>query len=1740
MSGPREIWLGQAQRHPLAARRRTRLVAPVPNPSIRFFRGESFFQPSQGPGTIEVPVMPAMDKKVLGWMAKHGDVPEAACVLTVRVPDPRVTQGMLDVETPKGSKSYAMNRAAGGWECPQRFVLMYGDDGDLQGARFDGIELLDVTKSGDVPFEQTVKFGVQGHERELGVMDLLIRDADGQFRTARYGIFLGRKPTFKLVAPRIGPNFLKVVLDDADDATDDELDITKLVDPAGAITDVRDFQDAVPHDSSSVVVTLAADAPRKRSYDTAPAGGDLATFLLGENRVRIVDSRSDTTLFQANFLLYPGKDETVPVGRAVDEDETELDGRSVRVSKGVLALDFDTGAKDYDVARYLYAVRLRPRGLHRDSGCLQAGTHVPMGAAELRRLLERLRGFKDSILVSAGLDLRVPPEATPPIALEALPAAFRDTNIPEFGTGNGVFANAQPHYHHHFALHTFPAHRLIDKIRFPDLDPPVFVLPGAHFDLDKTFILPTASDEVHRMIQARKDHADRKLAIFGHTDATGSDSYNNELSKRRARISFALLTHDVDEWMKRLDNSPASNERPWGVREIQHMLTTTGHYTGPINGLRDTATRRAIRDFQGAKGMTQTGNDDGPTRRALVEDYMQALTGATLAAGDFFADPAGNPAVFGCGEAFLQVSTDKANPQNRRVILVLRRKPVEPLDPDLVGAAVPFPDWLTPESAEDAPPPDFVIGCGDTGFGLNDDLRGDHAAEPNRLFVKGRRLVRPTDVNSTAAVNTVVFDSGDLRSITDSANFHGTAVMTSCAADGVGDDVAGAPRTAPQVVLGTGKDVRFRPVRSAGDFASAIRKYEVLTADPEAKILTSSFLFQNLTGLSAAQQNLVRTKLKAMLDGGRILFIAAANTNPQAFPSERDVARTEGGQFVPDRSQKRASFTGANAFQARIATVGATNHVVTNGDPEVPSSFTYLGTHVSLACPGTDIRVVSSQVPPNGGALQAGQVQVNGVRLRAINGTSFSTPMTAGIAGEMLLVNPALKQAANIGRVIELLEATADEIPSLAAAPAAQQGRFLPGAPDADPQLTAAALAGFRRVHFWKAILAAANDGIPVESKLTGGAAATTFFTQLTGRDHAATVWYGFEIRIESHNANLWLRRADGSQARVQDSGAAMPAGQIFASTWRTTQPFRAPATHANPGFRGFTIPPLPIGGTLFMCQFSIQRGELEKFQELRLYRAELDPMAPGMEDVPPLARLALDRFDRMRDPKAITPAERSGDVALDQIATHVEEFDDFVFHVTVRPQELAAFVFVHAPALGVGEERQARLFALDRLGNLKTDFNGAVNVFHTGTAGAAGPPPAGVFLDGAPATAPVAFHLVDGVALLDVRDHTAETFRLTASDGAGHTERAGHDLQVAPPGALGSFLVDVQRADGVDPANHAPRVENELIFAVVALDADGRRKTDYRGTVELKVTEGQEGFDATPTDHPPKGGVQVTDAFNDPFDAARLRHAYTEADSGRFEFHVFNYTAGPLTLEFRDGEAAGRSRPLQTLGGALDHFQVTAPDSASVGSPFKLRVTCCDAFDNVITDFTGRVRLAVVQGTAGAVNAGQKVGVHIGDSSTAADDFHEFESRDQGAFDFPVTAYTAETVQLRASTDGGVQSDSAEITVAGAGALAGLGIDVFASQMTGVRFRATVRALDAAGRVIPTFAGVVTAALAAGTPFAAAGPAGVQIHTVSHTYVAADNGEFQFDFTAFTAETIRLQFASGGVSAQSANIQVQ
>src|SRR6185436_15929361 len=141
-----------------------------------------------------------------------------------------------------------------------------------------------------------------------------------------------------------------------------------------------------------------------------------------------------------------------------------------------------------------------------------------------------------------------------------------------------------------------------------------------------------------------------------------------------------------------------------------------------------------------------------------------------------------------------------------------------------------------------------------------------------------------------------------------------------------------------------------------------------------------------------------------------------------------------------------------------------------------------------------------------------------------------------------------------------------------------------------------------------------------------------------------------------------------------------------------------------------------------------------------------------------------LSQITRMRDPGAITAAERAGNKVLDQIAAHIQEFDDFVFHWTIQPDAaVAAFAFVHAEGANVGEDMTVILFALDKHGNVKTDFNGPVAVSHTGTNGSVGGGgvKTGVFINGGAAGASTNIALINGSMAFTLADFKVENFKL-------------------------------------------------------------------------------------------------------------------------------------------------------------------------------------------------------------------------------------------------------------------------------------------------------------------------------------------------------------------------------------------
>jgi len=163
-------------------------------------------------------------------------------------------------------------------------------------------------------------------------------------------------------------------------------------------------------------------------------------------------------------------------------------------------------------------------------------------------------------------------------------------------------------------------------------------LVGMHFDTNKCFLRESAMRGIRSVVSLYKAHPGGQLLIVGHTDTTGEDNYNLDLSVERAEMVKAYLQDDVAAWEVWFGESKPPKKR-WGTHEISCMLDAL-----PCEG--------TISSFQ--RWSNQARGTDlkvdgiaGPkTRNALIEAYM-ALDGTTVA-------NTVEVVVHGCGEYFPQ------------------------------------------------------------------------------------------------------------------------------------------------------------------------------------------------------------------------------------------------------------------------------------------------------------------------------------------------------------------------------------------------------------------------------------------------------------------------------------------------------------------------------------------------------------------------------------------------------------------------------------------------------------------------------------------------------------------------------------------------------------------------------------------------------------------------------------------------------------------------------------------------------------------------------------------------------------------------------------------------------------------------------------------------------------------------------------------------------------------------------
>jgi len=161
---------------------------------------------------------------------------------------------------------------------------------------------------------------------------------------------------------------------------------------------------------------------------------------------------------------------------------------------------------------------------------------------------------------------------------------------------------------------------------------------GTRFAFDSAFPIPSVTAPLRLAVETLEDEPDRRITIFGHTDASGSADVNKRLSDRRAKAFVALLTSDLAMF----DEIAASEG--WGLAVYQAMLRSLGPNPGPIDGQYGKLTRKAILGFQDeysrgvfhrdsnlparSSSLALSGELDEPTKAALRDAYVANLGGA--------------------------------------------------------------------------------------------------------------------------------------------------------------------------------------------------------------------------------------------------------------------------------------------------------------------------------------------------------------------------------------------------------------------------------------------------------------------------------------------------------------------------------------------------------------------------------------------------------------------------------------------------------------------------------------------------------------------------------------------------------------------------------------------------------------------------------------------------------------------------------------------------------------------------------------------------------------------------------------------------------------------------------------------------------------------------------------------------------------------------------------------------------
>jgi|GEM_PF-1362602 len=420
----------------------------------------------------------------------------------------------------------------------------------------------------------------------------------------------------------------------------------------------------------------------------------------------------------------------------------------------------------------------------------------------------------------------------------------------------------------------------------------VFVI---HFHFDKAFVEPCMRHVLHQVVTYAGSHPDEKLLIVGHTDLVGSATYNQALSERRGRATYAMMTFGSDpqksiaEWNELRKERPAGTittvKDTWGTREIQHMLQDLGLYQGNVGvstGEDATLTDAAIKKFQRDHGLADDGIVGDATWPVLIEAYLghdpiNLPTAQLMANRNDSGCDSGPLRWIGCSEQDPVLNTEDAWRPNRRSELMFVHESAMPC---------PVPKPVTLDQVAD--------GAGGGGWCLDDGTATavdcfvvpwdkpcpTGAPDPHRPWCR-----QPAEPGSFTVKGAIHFEDG--------RPFQGTYVLT--AADGEYLD-GEVPRTAGTTHAGTPVSGRTQPdgtfsyakQKGPGTFSVAVDgPFLVRARDQSLADVKGNAVCFRIDGSKDADLVIVDravTSVQPSITGPDVVVVRKPHTNPARQP----------------------------------------------------------------------------------------------------------------------------------------------------------------------------------------------------------------------------------------------------------------------------------------------------------------------------------------------------------------------------------------------------------------------------------------------------------------------------------------------------------------------------------------------------------------------------------------------------------------------------------------------------------------------------------------------------------------------------------------------------------------------------------------------------------------------------------------------------------------------------------------